>query len=844
MADAAAATTVKKESRSCQCNKIAAHFQVKKEGPNKGSWFWTCLGRKCRFFEWDGDKPVASGKTGESSGPSTSTDQKPPTFKVTATFFVLDDQHIAVRYSMIHPNVREMKLREEPPERIRFDICELPDMVTKSEEKLHKRMVNLDDAISEATANMAERLPTDLQEALMPFQREGVRQALAVCMYYQQEWPCLVICPSSLRLTWASEIEKWLHIPELGRMSKRQVTKMQQLSQSDPATSGKRKRPTPTSESEASSETELETDDAAEVKVEEESQVIELDSDGEYVEPVRGRTRAQPRARKRQRTVTAESVTATDEDVTEAKPKGGVQVIKTGKDLIRPDASFVIVSYDLAARIYNELSGAKFKIVVADESHFLKNRETKRTSAILPLLKKAQRAILLSGTPSMNRPFELFTQMQALCPDIFLNAHDFGLRYCSAYYGKYGWDYTGSSLLTELNWMLNAVGLVRRLKKDVLRDLPPKLRSTIDIEVSKKDIDNISSMLDKQKAINELLAEKQTKERRQKLAREKNGYTMAMWHATGVAKVAAVQEYLRDLLHSTDKKVIVFAYHTIVIDGVAEYMDSHAKDLKQYIRIDGKTPLTQRQALCDRFQTDENVRVAILSMTAAGTGLTLNQADVVVFAELHWVPSLLLQCEDRAHRIGRVGPVDIKYILARNTMDSMQWPSLKRKLAVVKSSLDGAGDASEFNDAAKEHLSNDLRKRIRDQHKRRLRQRRAAQAAQSQGYVDAGHDDMYEDYDDDGFYEYDYGYEDEDGYSDVDDEDYDDDDEEDGVGLPPQLSDPAASSAPTKLEPTPPCAPDSELTNAVVSATALAPKLESTPKVEPDIPVAPKPEHM
>ena len=108
-------------------------------------------------------------------------------------------------------------------------------------------------------------------------------------------------------------------------------------------------------------------------------------------------------------------------------------------------------------------------------------------------------------------------------------------------------------------------------------------------------------------------------------------------------------EYVSDLLEC-GAKFLVFAHHLPVLNGVEECVK--AKKAK-YIRIDGGTPSSERQRLVSVFQQQADVRVAVLSITAAGTGLTLTAAHTVVFAELHWTPGVLLQAEDRAHRIGQ-----------------------------------------------------------------------------------------------------------------------------------------------------------------------------------------------
>ena len=102
-----------------------------------------------------------------------------------------------------------------------------------------------------------------------------------------------------------------------------------------------------------------------------------------------------------------------------------------------------------------------------------------------------------------------------------------------------------------------------------------------------------------------------------------------------------------------------------------------------FLRIDGSTNSVMRKHLVDAFQCDDNVRVALLSITAANSGLTLTAAHLVVFAELFWNPGILTQAEDRAHRIGQTDSVTVQYLVAKGTADDELWPMIQRKLDVL-----------------------------------------------------------------------------------------------------------------------------------------------------------------
>merc|ERR1712048_1386878 len=98
-----------------------------------------------------------------------------------------------------------------------------------------------------------------------------------------------------------------------------------------------------------------------------------------------------------------------------------------------------------------------------------------------------------------------------------------------------------------------------------------------------------------------------------------------------------------------------------------------------YIRIDGGTPMQARTEAVARFQDTDDVQVALLSLTACCQGLTLSAASLVVFAELYWVPGVLLQAEDRAHRIGQKSPVNVHYLVAQGTVDERMFAIMERR---------------------------------------------------------------------------------------------------------------------------------------------------------------------
>ena len=142
---------------------------------------------------------------------------------------------------------------------------------------------------------------------------------------------------------------------------------------------------------------------------------------------------------------------------------------------------------------------------------------------------------------------------------------------------------------------------------------------------------------------------------------------MESWKASGLAEAESSANYILDWLAGSgdNEKILIFAHHKDVLDIIEEAV---AKALKGngHIRIDGRVSPQERQNRVHSFQSKRNIRVAILSITAAGAGLTLTAASTVYMAELHWTPGAMVRAEDRVHRIGQKNSVNIIYSLCNN----------------------------------------------------------------------------------------------------------------------------------------------------------------------------------
>lgn len=229
---------------------------------------------------------------------------------------------------------------------------------------------------------------------------------------------------------------------------------------------------------------------------------------------------------------------------------------------------------------------------------------------------------------------------------------------------------TATRRVAELHLLLQSV-MIRRLKADVMSQLPPKRRQRILLDIPDVPSHGWSG------------------------SSPESGFPADMAqleHAAksvSSAKLTAVAEYLRCLL-SVGGKFLLFAHHLHVLDELERVLTAEAV---QYIRIDGSTPMSARTQVVGRFQEDNDIRVAVLSLTACSQGLTLTAASLVVFAELFWVPSVLLQAEDRAHRLGQTCSVNIHYLVARGTVDERMYQAAERRARENTDILDASVEA-------------------------------------------------------------------------------------------------------------------------------------------------------
>ncbi len=394
-----------------------------------------------------------------------------------------------------------------------------------------------------------------------------------------------------------------------------------------------------------------------------------------------------------------------------------VGLVSDGKKKF-PETDVVIVNFDLLGKWQSELRSVEWDILVIDECHYLKEGKTGRTQEVFGRKKartlkrtrtvevelaggeikkvkekydkevealeplKARRRVFLTGTPIVNRPKEMWPLVQSLDPTgLGSNWKRYAERYCAGTQTRFGYDWSGCSNLPELQEKLRSRFMIRRLKKDVLKELPAKRRQVITLESDSADVQRI------------IEKEKKTYEEYEEALKggEFSFETPAFQEIsrvrkeTAVAKIPYVVDHLKGVLDGTEK-IVVMVHHYEVVDSLIAA-------LRQFgiVCIDGRTSNSDRQKAVDSFQTDPDIRVFIGTIKAAGVGLTLTASSTVIFAELDWVPGNVTQAEDRVHRIGQRNSVMIYHLVLENSLDERMVEIIIGKQKVIDSALDIEG---------------------------------------------------------------------------------------------------------------------------------------------------------
>ncbi|HTU98094.1 MAG TPA: DEAD/DEAH box helicase, partial [Solirubrobacteraceae bacterium] len=359
-------------------------------------------------------------------------------------------------------------------------------------------------------------------------------------------------------------------------------------------------------------------------------------------------------------------------------PHRSVSVVQ-GRGRVPAAAEIMIVNYEVVAAQYGALTRDRPRALVIDESHYCKNPQAKRTQAVRRLaaaVRPGGLRLALSGTPVLNHAEELIAQLR-----IIGRMEEFGSG------ASFARQFRGMVSEERLHWHMRRACFVRRLKAEVLPQLPPKRQVVIpvaltnDSEYRLAERDVIAWLRSQPLDLSELNAKIAATLRAQRLAQLG---TLQRLAARG--KLAAALAWIEDFLAS-EEPLVVFARHVEVQQAVLDRFP-------QALHLLGEDSLERREAAIAAFQEADGPRLIICATRVAAQGITLTRASNVAFLELEWTPAMHDQAEDRCHRIGQRDAVTAWYLLAAETIDEDMATVLARKRGIVGAVTDGRRDES------------------------------------------------------------------------------------------------------------------------------------------------------
>ena len=354
---------------------------------------------------------------------------------------------------------------------------------------------------------------------------------------------------------------------------------------------------------------------------------------------------------------------------------------------------FVIINYDILKNFHDPkskeltlLEQCNFDLVILDEAHMISNAQAQRTKIINSFVKKINRVWLLTGTPMTSRPMNYYNLLSIIESPVAQNWMAYAIRYCQGYQFKAGnrkvWNVSGASNLEELRDRTSKQ-ILRRLKEEVL-DLPDKIITPVYLRLQSKEYENLMGeyydWYDKNPDESSSLTVQFSKlmKVRKVIANEKTRQTI---------------EFAENILEQ-GKKVIIFTNFTDSLQTIYQHFG------KQAVYLDGSCSNSVRQQAVDQFQNEEKIKVFVGNLKAAGVGLTLTSAEVVIMNDLSFVPAEHAQAEDRAYRYGQKSNVLVYYPLYENTIEGAIYDILNTKKQIIRTVMgdqipENVGDVAE-----------------------------------------------------------------------------------------------------------------------------------------------------
>jgi SWI/SNF-related matrix-associated actin-dependent regulator of chromatin subfamily A-like protein 1 len=354
--------------------------------------------------------------------------------------------------------------------------------------------------------------------------------------------------------------------------------------------------------------------------------------------------------------------------------------VVSGTSRVAEAADITVINYEIVHAHRTRLALRRPAALVLDESHYIKNPRAKRTQAVRRLAESLAPDALrlaLTGTPVMNHAEELIPQLRVLG-----RLEDFGSG------ARFARRFQGVGAEERIHWHLRRSCFVRRLKVDVLPQLPAKRQVVVPVALENEreyrlaQEDVVAWLREQPLDLGELEARVAAALRAERLAQ-----LNALKRLAARGKSGPALAWIGDFLES-DEPLVVFC-------GSREVQELVLRRFPEALHLVGSDSTAQRDAAVRAFQEPDGPQMIVCATRIGGQGITLTRASNVAFLDLEWTPAMHDQAEDRCHRIGQHDAVTAWYLLAADTIDETMIELIARKRGIVGAVTDGRRDESE-----------------------------------------------------------------------------------------------------------------------------------------------------
>ena len=370
-------------------------------------------------------------------------------------------------------------------------------------------------------------------------------------------------------------------------------------------------------------------------------------------------------------------------------------------EYLNKDIEYIIHSYEWYTNsnhikeVYKKINKQKTSVIV-DECHYIKTPTSKRSKTVyqMLLLENIKQKILLTGTPITRDIDDLYMPMSVFyngSNDWYKSIFHFRRDLMNCKHSYFGDVYSGFKSEYSKNLLIGMLKRIslRRTKKQVLNELPSISRQRIYIDIDAKVAKDSLKYLDYATYVINKDTDNAIKyEDFAYQMKEDATHIATIRKALGIAKVKGTIEYI-DLYLETSKvnKLVVFAVHQDVISLLVNALKEKYKDKYLIHEITGATSKSKKDKVIESFQTDDKPQIIVANVIAGGVGITLTKAHVVMFAEIDWTPSNIMQAEARVHRITQDTNVHSIFLIADNSLDARIIEMIEHKLKLIKETI-------------------------------------------------------------------------------------------------------------------------------------------------------------